>query len=323
MLRSFMFSMVALACATTVQAGALGSLLKFDGSRERLSDDSATKVFDVGTAGGQLAGNGLLDVGDVVQGIFEIRSVSGTQTGSVSSTIMGLTALEVTAISSNPNPAVLGVFDTVISLGAVGSAQLANLGFYDLNTFLADAVNPFDLSGLNISDPTSPSFAVISRTDGNYTIDPSASNTLSLDGDADAFGLDGDDWAVELLGGLVGDDFYQINVSFGSGNAPPLTPVFPTAYATAFTVIGHSFGPGVSILETEVDDFFGNTVYGNVVTAGNNGLFAPNDATPINFTASDDGDFIIAAVPEPSSLSIIGLLSLAGFVSSRKRIRRR
>jgi hypothetical protein len=315
-----LFCFAALAVfAVPVQAGVISSLLDFDGNLDILSDDSASVVRDVGTTGVGGAGNGILDVGDVIQAVFEIRTIDGQQTASVGgdgATVLGIVALEVQSFGAS----VSGI-DTVYNLGLVSAANAA----FDLSTLLSTT----NLGGL--LGVASSSIALITRTDDNFQISPTGSNSLPLDGtDPSLFDLDPTPWTAEvLLGAAIADDFYQISLDGLMGAPGPTVPLSVPGidlgdqigeYRLAQTVIDSDFGTtGFGALT--VQDFSGANKTSDFVHAGNNSLFAPKlfGQTPVGFDISDDGDFALNPLPEPSSLAVFACLGVAIVGRLRRR----
>lgn len=300
---------------TTAQAGPLESLL--NEGINIISDDSAATIHDVNS-------NNVLDVGDVIHGVFEIRTVDGAQTASIDSTILGVFAFEVANIGT-----VLG--QTFYELGQVSGA---NVGTYDLATLL-DTVSLGGLSGIDDS-----SVALVSREDGNFTIDQTQSNSLAMTPTTDFFGLDTAPWTAEMLLGFDGvDDFYQELLNPAVFGTAPGAPVPINIGAPTPTVTLGEYRVGMSIVDSVIgsgpdvfgalptDDYLGNDVDADFISIGNNILSTPKNVlgeliTPDGFQVADDGDFALQVIiPEPSSLVLFGLgaFGLAGFGLRRRK----
>ena len=321
MLRRLCWVLPALALITPSAAfgGPITSLLSFDGSTDLLSDESASIVRDVGTADGQSAGNGFLDAGDIIQGVFELRTINGLQTSSVGGTVLGTLNLEVVSFAANSSG------DTVYTFGTVGAVQAANVGVWDLATTMGAA--GFSFAGMTPNVAGTASIAILDRSDGNFTIQSGFGNTLpGLTGAVSTLGLVGTDWSVEILGGLSRpDDFYEASFDDLAGAALDLTTSYNPgedigAFATAFSIVAHRFGAGTEFLPVTTFDLSTGTAHSSDIASQSNGTLSARDGfTAVGFPLADDGNFIMNPIPEPGSLAIFAGLGAFGAFHSRRR----
>ena len=291
-----------------VQASVLANVL-FDGDSmaDVITDDSAgTFVEKAGILQSDgitlSAVDGILEEGDLIQGIITLGPIGGSPVPAGSS-IVGAYSLEVTGI---------GPGGSALSLGAASGA--------DSITSILSAAGA-DFSGLTGSHVGAMNgFAVLETSTG--TVDrPDFSATFD-------FGLPTSDFDVSMVLGFDGiDDHYDVvaGALLPGGDLTDLSAidsldglgVSVASFIGTFTVTDHSFGPSTVFLPL-TNVFTGAT---GDVTILNGGISSTNaDTQPNGFDFNDDGDFNINAVPEPMSVLVWGgLACAAGMVSARRR----
>lgn len=274
----------------SAQAGVFSSLLSFDGSVDVVEDDSVGSFVEKGVV------DGILEVGDLLQGMIAFDPIDGNTTPAGSS-VIGAYSLEVKSIGAGGTSLVLGA-----AAGADSITSLLGTAGVDMNGLVG--------SGMD-------GFAVLEST----TADVSQRSDFT----GPSFGFSGavtaaDFKAVTLLG-FDGVDDTHIVTSFGSDltDLSGIAGLAGTGATVAifngtYSVTDHAFGAGVTFLP-----LFNvlNGGSGDVIIT--NGTIAATDAntTGLGWDFNDDGDFNINAVPEPTSMLIFAGLGLVGFMRRR------
>lgn len=334
MLKKVCFALLLAICGTavsaqTAQAGLLSQLLSFDGAINELDDASRGNIIQGSNVGND---QGLLDTGDVIQGVIEFGSVINQGAGTTqyvppNNSLYGLYALEVVStevvfedtfipgLGTVPLPFTILSFSAVVTDPTLSLMSLLTGG---------DPLTTFDISNQDFygssSDYADAAFAIISKTGVGTPL------SSSFDGDEPRFDTDGNDWNVDLIGGLVSsDDFYEVKIQ---GLAAPgtLAPGQEAGYRAGFSVISHDMDPAVKFLPSDINSFSdeGTTTYHDIVTTltdnSISGLTASNPNPP-GFDFVDDGNFYVRVVPEPISLLGWGGMALSGlgFGFARRR----
>lgn len=224
-------------------------------------------------------GNGLLDVGDTLRGIFDITKVINQDSPSTNYDPLELTGIFETEVKSKVATATPGLFD--FTFGPVGAATGV------LFTFYADPANNF--SG-----------------DSGVCATTGACEALASDGVLWAeFGFTGDvDEEWRALGAPDNPGF------FGTVDSATATGSFRFALGNITNNTGYLLNEvaltGCGILFTCAGD-------SKVDMIGSGSILGTSDLnTP--FIASSDTDFKISALPVPAPLALIaiGLFGMAG-----------
>lgn len=307
---------ITIAFTSTTYGGILDGALTFNGIRDELKDESVGSIVDSD-------GSGTVNAGDYIQGVIQIDQITrdaGSSTVSVNS-VFAVYSLKVSS-----------VVGTVINLTSETDAN----NNYSISKILTES--GFSTAGLtNVTGALSNAvFAVFEKSGTTSLTDIDADTT---DSTPISVTYAGDDrignviaadqgWTLDLVAGLLGDDVYQINLRSASYlNLATLAALYGNPgnttigdYYVASSVLYHSFGAGTVFLELVTADADNNTVYGDIVAAGNNIISEPSDAAHSgNWNFSDDGNFKINATPEPMSLAVWSVLGTIGMVGLRRR----
>jgi hypothetical protein len=310
MLRKFLCVAALAAFSVPAQAGVLSSLMTFNGNPDKLQDDSVAQVIDT-------QGNvNVLEVGDLLQGAFQISSVSGLPSGSGGAVPTGQSVYGVFSLE------VLTVDATQATFGAATGANsvLSLLGGQgvDLNGFTDDT------AGIALIESSTSGVLTSGLTPNNSGTAASISdpNLGSTNGIPTQFGSDFE--TVFTLGFDGVDDAHVVVAETGvdltdltSVPANDLSSVQIAKYYGTYTILEDTFGSSVTFLPL-VNSVLSNT--GDVIIT--NGEIGGTDNLAYNngWLFQDDGDFFINAVPEPSSfLAFAGLLGLGATVRRRRK----
>jgi hypothetical protein len=265
------------------------------------SDDSGELWLDIGTGGGQAAGNGLIDVGDILIGMIGVTSfpTSGVSAATVNE-MTAIYSVEVaTAVGGLPGAACGiaggGGFTTCTSytfkaptVGFNASLGLANVGFGTTLPAYLDSMGGALLSStiaVVLEDP-SPDF---DRTTASFD---SAFNTA-------------EDGAVRMTIGLGG---------VGNG----FTALAPASPAVDFPKVGVGGAVGSIALNGTIEtQSFPSWVFDPTILGS--GAIRRGAGDP--FVIWDDVTLTVDAkqIPEPSVLALLGLGLLGAGVLRRLR----
>lgn len=291
--------------ATTSYAGLLDNLT-FNNTSDTLRDEGVSLFHDVDS-------NGLMSVGDVLQGMVQIAEIIDDGFGGVpQNSLYGIYSLQVAGIDFskvNYIPAT-GSF----SLGSVlGSAGLSTAGLTNFSGTIGDATFAFAEQSIIAPLPNmdAPGGALVSGG--------AVGGVIS--------GVNG--WKLSLVTGMAGDDFYNVLLNDPSytslGTLATLDPnTIYAQYRTAQSILFHGFDFPASfgLLAVDADYTAGSDLRdGHFVSSGNNLFSEASDiAAAGGWGSSSDGNFrLIAHAPEPGSAL---LLTTAGLLSVLRRRRK-
>lgn len=319
----------------TAHAGVLSSLLSFNGIPDKIIDDSVGLIQD-------LDGSNRLSVGDVIQGIIRMTPVDADSNGGAVDTtrVYAAYSLEV-ADTETFDVDLFGDGSLIVPVPVLKFSAAS--GDYALKYILGEA--GFDVS---FTDADKSIFAVFESTVDYELADFSADNP-GADGDPTRFLTGGGAtianqiaenaiWTLDLVTGLLGDDFYEVTVDIGAlgfkGKIDgPLSPITDKAirestdpdplgsYKSASSVLFHNFGSSIVFLPQSVTSNLASTgtADGDLITAGANTVSridgdVPDNARDRGWDYEDRGDFSINAVPEPGAILSFGsMVAIAAF----------
>lgn len=323
---SLSLSCLLIALCVPVQAAILSGGLTFNGTKDELRDESVGMVINADADGVDAT---RISAGDYLQGIIDFDNIKQDITGDnvTLSSVFAVYSFKVIAVDYDKG---------FIQLGVESNA----LSDYSIAKMLADA--GFSTAGMTnysgaLSDATFAIFEkAVTDTSGEGDI-----GDVVVDGDANPLLVSGEiggqisasnEWSLSLVGGLLGDDFYNVdvfdpaNLTF-AGIANLADNDTFASYRSAMSVLFHGFSSDTVFLPLSVTDYSvaiggdGASHSGDVITSGNNIITEPNDTAEAGgWLYSDDGNFQINAVPEPASMLVwAGLLGVGGLVAARRR----
>lgn len=280
-----------------------------------LLDEAVFKWQDINT-------NNTFDAGDVVQFIQEFRTVGGVADSTSGTTILGVGAFEVASRTFTSNK----------SIYSFQSLTAANITSFGVNTIISGVNTNGTFQGTAASNPD---YALIRRTDGNFSINSSGGSgtSLGLDGSSSTLGITGSQWELEAEASLDGnDDFYEWYKVAGSdpGNLGTISfwesqndGGLLDGYASKLALSFDRYTSDLAITGDSVSttNALGGSVDGDIVSLTVANLATTSGTTASNFSGTVNNFDLqtISAIPEPNSLAVILGLSVIGTVSRRRR----
>ena len=287
-----LFTSLALLVATLVPAqaglldwGNVGSSTTLTGAGNGTSTLSALFTYDQGTGNTGLG----LQLGDIVCGIFDFGTVNGRD-------IFGLMKAQV--INTTAGVQFQG-------LGGSGGLE-GSLG-----------TSGFDVSTLNELDNTvTPMFALFSSTTSQDLASVANASDATLGISTSAFELD------LLAGDLDGFNNSPDELRFlgDPSNAPSASDTGLADFLLALTV--SDTNGSATFEDTSYSATLGGTTFSgstDLVVSGTLGSLSGTDQTGFTYEISSGTQLQFTAVPEPSSLAILGLVGVAGTAMRRRR----
>ena len=287
------FTSLALLVATLVpaQAGLLdwgnSQPTTLTGAGNGTSTLSALFTYDQGTGNTGTS----LQLGDIVCGIFDFGTVNGRD-------IFGLMKAQV--ITNN-----------------AGGVQFQGLGGAS-GLEGALGTSGFDVSTLNeLNNTVTPMFALFSST--------TSQDLASVANASDAtLGIGTSDFELDLmagdLDGLNNDPDELRFLGIDPSNAPSASDTGLADFLLALTV--SDTNGGASFQDTSYSATLGGTTFSgstDLVVSGTLGSLSGTDQTGFTYEISSGTQLQFTAVPEPSSLAILGLVGVAGTAMRRRR----
>ena len=342
-----------LGASSIARATLLGDLISFDGVIDTLQDESRGMAvnFDednTGTVGFDESTN--LTIGDVIFGMVKLNEVDGSDV-TAPKRLYAIFALQVTDIDVTT----FGATSPILQFGAVATGSenpVDNTTDLDALTrtdftleSIADALG-FDTSVL--SDWSNAGFLVI---ESNSATDPlTADKTVAGDGvsqenlngysvitDPSIIGT-GAGFSLDIVAGFNdpndnGDaDYYEVHVTNPTvGNLASLRAQGSSGgfgdFQGGVSVLYHIFGASTEFIPIVSEHFDGSadTFHDiTVIDGGLNGVRASTAPAPDEeWMYTDNGDFLINAVPEPTTMVVwAGLFGGAaglGFIRRRRK----
>ena len=287
-----LFTSLALLVATLVPAqaglldwGNVGSSTTLTGAGNGTSTLSALFVYEQGTGNTGTS----LQLGDIVCGIFDFGTVNGRD-------IFGLMKAQV--INTTAGVQFQGLGGSGGLEGALGTSG-------------------FDVSSLNELDNTvTPMFALFSST--------TSQDLASVANASDAtLGIGTSDFELDLLAGDL-DGFNNSPDELRFLGDPPNNPsASDTDLADFLLALTVSDTNGSAAFEdTSYSATLGGTTFSgstDLVVSGTLGSLSGTDQTGFTYEISSGTQLQFTAVPEPSSLAILGLVGVAGTAMRRRR----
>ena len=277
---------------SSANAGVLSSLLSLDGNLDLLVDDSASFVVD------RADDADLLQVGDLLQGAFNLDVIDGNTVPSGSS-IFGVFSFEVESITGGPTGQLVqfgaptAAADSVLNIGGVDLSGIADASVTDTALLIIES----DASSLNTNGLDASTL---------FTTDFNGFEAVIAAGFVDA-----DDQQTVLAGPLV--DVTDLTAP-GLVNGTSI-PVVVADFSTSLSVTGSTFG---LFLPVPNPSPLSGGAFGDLIGTGT--ISTPTEALSENgFLFSDDGVFAINAVPEPTSVAIFGFIALCSFERRRRK----
>lgn len=269
-------------------ASVLGNLLSFDGVEDIVNDDSVGIFVErSGTIG-----DGILETGDLIQGMINFGPVD-TNAIPAGSSVIGAYSFEVTGSTTTPLGG--GGSITNVTFGAASGAD---------SVFSILSAAGVDLNGLDFTDV---GLAVLDSD--------SAAPSGRADFAGPPFGFTG-------ASGISGSDFTAVMTLEVVEHIVTDTVVIPSVlefvtFTGTYDVVDDAFGPSVVYLDTA------NAITGSVgdVVIDTPGTISPSDTTtsPNGWVFNDDGDYRLNAVPEPMSVLVWGGLACAATIVNARR----
>lgn len=293
MLRKFFVAAALLLFAAPSQAGVVSSLLTFDGTPDTITDDSVGNFVERGTV------DGILEVGDLLQGMISFGPLAGNAVPTGQS-VIGAYSLRVKSIGVGGTSLVLeaasGADDVVTLLGAAG-VDLSGLTGTHVGASNGFALLESTSVEIDRTSFVGPTFGFIPPTVGS---DFEAVAILGFDGVDDHHNISS-----------FGADLTDLSVAAGfAGTGVPFA-----LFNGTYSITDHSFGGGTIFLPLTnvISGAEGDVTIVNGFISGTN-----SDTIGKGWDYNDDGDFVINAVPEPTSLAIFAVIGL-GAARRRRR----
>lgn len=248
----------------SAQAGVLSSLLTFNGTEDLLIDQSRSSLFDADSSGG-------FSLGDVLYGYVSIDQVDADNDG-----------LDVQDIS--PDAVVFAFAAKITGANLNGSI---NLGASDVAGYTLGDLLDADVYS-NVTNASETIFVGLEGTPVANVLDESTFDSL------DDFNA-GNGLSYILSGGIAGgsDDFFHFRA------APPGFG-FIGAEAGGFTIFDHGFGSGTTFVDVDSGRLDGLADTQHNISLLNGFISEASSGSVWDFT--NNSDFLVNAVPEPSSL---------------------
>ncbi len=299
-------TLILLCIATATRGGILSDLLTLDGRDNVFEDNSRGLIYDQDN-------DGELSSGDVITGLVRLdRRISPTASSSMDDSKQLIVAYsfevdQVTALGG-------GAFSTIqyeVTSPATG---------LDIQSLLGDSFEP-----AGFADWDKAAMVVMERIFGadnsannpvSNTVAAGASLIDNVLGDGSGYSLDAilgfasnDDFYSQLITGAAGVDISDIQSSDGSMTL--------ATQSGGFTALYSDLGPGATVFRpveaTDVTD--GSMSLHDVGLEG--GIVFGNNET--NWDFADKANVRLNVVPEPATLSLVGLLGgCLAFVRWRK-----
>jgi hypothetical protein len=273
-------------------------------------DDSAESIVSL------TAGDTILDEGDVLRGILRIQKVAGTALAIAPAAGVELTGVFEAKVTKkttipNPNPVLppVGHFFEFGPTGTLGTSL--GFGTYDPGAMIflfADNTPDFAIGGATCTTTGAGNDCEANAINGELFA------VAGFTGDKDEF------WRTQLLGfddisvltnaneaTALGQFGFNIGLLFAAFDYSQFAcdPSYNAFWQGTGNRCGAAFGG-----DGKVDVVGSGSLLGTKDTNG-------NSITP--YQGTDDTDFTVNRVPEPTTLSLLGLALLGAGVASRRR----
>jgi len=303
-------TVVLVACTSSGQAGILSDLLTYAGDDVVIEDNSRGLISDQQDP--NEPGHGVLSAGDVLYGLIRIdRRISPTPTASMDDSMQLVVAYsyEVDTVDELDS---LGMFTVDYRPTSVATGL-------DLKSLLGATHEP-----VGFTDWDRATFVVMEQT---FASDDVANNPVSntlTDGDLliDSVLADGSGYTLDLIAGFGSDDDFYQSLMIG---APGITIADILAADGSVTLGTHSGGytalydnleSGAVFLPVEATAVIGAVTTSHDIGLEGGVLLGNNQQ---NWDFADKANFRLNVVPEPSALTLCGLLvGLLGLCRWRK-----
>jgi hypothetical protein len=286
--------------AGSAQAATIAQLIAANPNFQLEDDSAENQNVDLNT-------NGLLDVGDTLRGIVEFPQLRNLDTTDVTL---------LTPLVGNTN--LSAVFEIVVT----SKTQTAGAGTPldpsdDLFTFTFGAYAPF---AVELGLETGAMIAFYEDAVDNVSIGGAGCTTVGSGGDCEGNVIDGT--LVLQLGESATELDEAWVASNATDNTSALTGVSPSTAVGNFQfqldVLDSAIGEFGETQDTFIDGLPGGN---NLIAWLGSGSVLGTEGLNTPYDVSDDADLQATAVPEPTTLGLMGagLLALAGFARRRFR----